>query len=668
MTHDTAQKSYLFPVILWVGAFLCSLNPVNEFQLEFLVGTVVLTFIWSFCMLSRKLADGWEMPRRSPILMLAGAFWALVILSVFWSEVKPLSFASACFFSVMPLTFFVGVMNGDETYFRRLWKPLAAIFAVLGLWAVFQFFFLNAYFIGQARHPLADPSSLGALLSLAFFCALGWAVSDRSSKERGVATALSVILLCGIMSTVSRGPVVAFIPGFLLFIPLLWTQIKLRWKTFLLVVVAAAAFQGLMATNVQKHFDLAERFSKSFGSVAQGLSREQRIDVWESSAEMIEDAPLLGHGIGTFFLYYPEYRKSTERDGAFYAHNDPLQFWVELGILGPILFYGFVITASVRTFRALKPLPANDPKRIIIVTVFCALAAMVAQSHISFNHYNSSILMMTGLLLSVWFILTGKNLAQAQQIVAMPDNMPPNLNKALLALPFLMVGWLYVGIMGGEYSVNKARDALFAQDMQTFMENINRANHISMGLNYRAYMFAVNVPMAILEDRKSTLNAEQQKKLYDQVVGYMETVLALNPRMASAYYYLAKVQTMVAPSVLPEKTVPPEDLYRKALELDPLHLGARMELLKLYKAEGKGLYEQIALMEEGYKFNYNTEMVIPYYNALASLYLETRNYGKMQDVLLRRKALQDRSDFSRKRQSLSIPQAVMGGDDALQGP
>jgi hypothetical protein len=40
----------------------------------------------------------------------------------------------------------------------------------------------------------------------------------------------------------------------------------------------------------------------------------------------------------------------------------------------------------------------------------------------------------------------------------------------------------------------------------------------------------------------------------------------------------------------------------------------------------------------------------------------------VQAVLLRRKSLQDLSDFSRKRQSLSIPQAVMGGEDSLLGP
>lgn len=663
MTPDLQKKSFLLPVALWLGAFVCALYPVNEWQLEFFMGAVILMFGWMAVMLLRDIRQGWHWP-RSAVLIIAGIFWALVLCSAFWSEIKSVSFVAACFFSVMPLTFFGGIMAGDESYFKKLRWPLGFLFAGLSVWAIVQFFFLNAYFWGQARHPLADPSSLGALFSLAFFCALAWVVSDRPAKERGWATALAALLLCGIMATVARGPLVALVPGLFFFVVLLRSGIKKHFKSVLVIVLSGAAFFGLMQTDVKKDFDLGTRFTNTVAAENVG-GNELRLQVWDSTLEMIKERPLLGYGIGMFPSYYPEHRRVTEKDGVYSAHNDPLQFWMELGVLGPLLFYAFVFACAVRTFRALKNLPQGSNDRIVIAGIFSALVAMVVHSHVTFNHYNLSILMMTGLLLSIWFHATGRALGEQKALIALPDNLPHNADKAMLVLPFLMTGWLFLGIMGGEHLANKARDALFRPDMDAFMNNINMADKVSMRLNFRAFLFAVNVPIAILEDRKSTLSVEQQKKLFEQVEWYMEDVRALNPRSATAYYYMAKVQTLVDPSVVPEDLAPPQELYEEALRLDPMYLSARLALLQLYTDQGMSLKERIAFMEQGYNFRYVTDQVSDYYGALSKLYLEDGNYGKVQEVLSLDATYRKRSKFSLHQQNMSIPQALMGGNDQL---
>ena len=604
---------------------------------------------------------------RAPVLMLAGLFWLLVVLSAFWAEVNPVAFTAVCFFSLLPLTFFVGVMTGDESYFKKLIPWLAGIFGLLCVWAIIQFFLLNGYFQGQARHPLADPSSLGALFSLALFCALGWVLSDRPAKERKLATALAVLLTCGIFSTVARAPVFGFVPGIIFFCVLLWPKIKERRKEFLIIILAAVAFFALMQTGIQKKYDLGQRL---FGTVAMTMENvgNNRIDIWSSAIDMIKDRPLLGTGMGTFFLYYPEYRRASEADGVFLAHNDPLQFWTELGVLGPLLFYAFVIAAAMRTFEALKKIKQPDENKIVIATIFSALVSMVAQSHVGFNHYNMTILLITGLLLAIWFLRTSRVLGENANPITMPANMPVAANKLFLALPFIMTGWLFMSIMGGEHFANRARDALFAQDMDAFQKNINMAGRVSFNLNYRTYLFAVNVPMTILDYRKDLLTDEQQRKLYDQITAYMGNVLAVNPRAATAFYYLAKVQGMVRPAIIPEGTTPPEEFYKMALAMDPLHLGSRLELFKIYKEQEKPMEDLIAFMEEGLSYTYTTPVVLDYYGALTNLYLEDKNYGKVQGVITRVAEFKKRSDFSQLRQNTSIPQAVLGGPDMFVAP
>jgi hypothetical protein len=215
---------------------------------------------------------------------------------------------------------------------------------------------------------------------------------------------------------------------------------------------------------------------------------------------------------------------------------------------------------------------------------------------------------------------------------------------------------------------NRARDSLFREDIVHFPHEINMASRISMGLNFRVYLFAVNVPISILDYKKDTIGEKEQKELYDQTVGYMNIALGLNPRAATAYYYLGKVQSLVQPSVIPEGTLPPEEYYKKALALDPLHLGARMALFKIYKEQNKSNEELLLFLQEGEQFFYTTDVVNGYYGALAKLYLEEKNYGKMKEVLARLAEFKQRSDYSMIKQNTTIPQAIIGGSEMFEGP
>lgn len=598
---------------------------------------------------------------RSSVLMFAGAFWVLTVISAFWSDIKPISLTAICFFSVMPLTFFGGVMAGRVDYFRKIIYALAIIFGVLAFWSMFQFFFLNNYFHGQARHPLADPSSLGGLLSMGLFCSLAWMIADTDKRSHGLAVLLSALLVCGIMATVARGPVFAFVPAFIIFCALLWPRVKARWKSFLIIALCGAAFFGLMKMDFQKRYDLGDRLMGTM-SVENNINAH-RVDIWSSTLDIIKDHPVLGTGIGTFFLYYPEYRRATEIDGVFMAHNDPLQFWAELGILGPLLFYAFVIAAAIRTFKSLKTAQGHD--RLIIVALFCALAAMVAHSHVSFNHHNLSVLMIAGLFLSVWFLKTGEVLNEPTRLIVMPEKFSPSMSRGLLVLPFVMLGWLFLSITGGEYMVNRARDAFFEQRMTEFADNINMANRVSQGMNYRTWLFAVNVPIAILADRRSTLNKEQQKKLYDQTVDFMNAALTINPRSAGAHFYLGKVQTLVDASVIPVGTKTTEEYYKEALRLDPMLLGARLGLYQMYRQQGKRPQELIAFLEPAARFYYTSPVVMEYYGELSRLYLETGDYVKARMAMTAAAEFQHRSNYSALRQETTIPEAIRGGDAKL---
>lgn len=670
------SASSFFPPLLWLAAFVAALYPVNDWQYILFAVSIILMFCWSVLLLGRGLDEGWRVP-KSPVMLFAGLFWILTLASVFWSEIKPASVMTFCLMSLLPLTFFTNVIRPDRAALWFIGKTLAVIFAVLGLWAIIQFFFLNAYFMGQARHPLADPSSFGALLSLGLFGALGWVFQAEDKRSRILSVLLGGVLLAGILATASRGPVFAFIPAFIVMCFLLRAKLKEKAPALLAIFLIGAAFYGLSLTGIQKKYDMGSRL---FGAdaMAMGDVSNNRFDIWKGTIELIKERPLLGTGLGTFAMYYPEHRPVTHEDGTYFAHNDPLQFWQEMGLFGPLLFYAFIAAACLRSFASLKRLdrPEDDARRIVIVSTMCGLAAMVIQSHVSFNHYNASILLMSGFLLSVWFFATAKD-NEEDSIIVTAAPAPPGLAKLLLAIPFLLVSWIMVSLLMGEYYASRARDDLFANNMvcwtdkkiaehDCFEQNILMADRVSMGMNSRAYLFAANVPMAILQSKEGKFKNEQEARdLYEQVVFDMGRVLEINPRDASAHYYLGRVQSLVPKSIVKEGTPDEASEYRTALRLDPMHVGARLALYRLYTEQKKPVEERLAVMEPGANFTYITPVAADYYAELAKLYLEMGDYGKMQDVLWKSKDFQKRSEYSRVRQNTSIPQAITGGDSQL---
>lgn len=621
-----------------------------------------MTFGASFHLLSKSMNDGWRLP-SSPVLYLAGAFWVLVALSVSWSDIKSVSLMGFCFFSVMPLIFFSGVIGAKECFYKNIATILAFMFGILSLWAITQFFFLNNYFNGQATHPLADPSSLGALLSLGLFCSIGWLLSSSNNKTKNIATGLSIALMCGVISTVARGPILAAIPAMIVMAWLLWPQVRTHKKYLAVFVLCAVAFYGLTHLGIEKRLDLGERL---FGTFANGVSAENgRLTIWSSALDIIKDHPWMGTGIGTFFLYYPQYRELEAFNNITLAHNDPLQFWVELGFLGPILFYAFVAAAAVRTFKALSKLKTapNQQDKVVIVTIFSALMALVLGSHIGFNHYNLSILMIEGFLLGIWFLVTSRVLGEKVHASEMPKNVPMILNKALLAAPFFITGFMLFGLVLGEVYANRASDSLFKEDMFSFADNVNNSSRVSQDMNYRVYIFAVNVPIAILEFKGDKIEKKEAQKLYNQATGYMARVLQLNPQSGVAYYYLGKVQTLVPKDIIPDGTPSAEHQFKEALKRDKAHYAARLSLLNIMEARGDSIEDRLSMMEEGARFTYNMTGARHYYGALTKLYLEARDYGNAKEIARKMMAFEDRAKKSQRHQATSIPQALFGGDD-----
>lgn len=81
---------------------------------------------------------------------------------------------------------------------------------------------------------------------------------------------------------------------------------------------------------------------KAFLKIDTGFSR--RLDVWGQTIEKIKINPLFGQGLGRFRTYEIEDKSTTK---CLVLHNDWLQAWVEIGLLGAVL----LLLIAINSFR-----------------------------------------------------------------------------------------------------------------------------------------------------------------------------------------------------------------------------------------------------------------------------------------------------------------------------
>ena len=132
---------------------------------------------------------------------------------------------------------------------------------------------------------------------------------------------------------------------------------------------------------------------------------QHRLAIWKNTVEMIKEKPVLGYGLGNHKIFYPLfYRKAviekiySEESQLENVHNDFLQAWSELGVIGLLIlgWAGFLILRIAHKHR-------EFPVSVVVV----AITGLLANAFFSFSFQRSIppyFLMIFIAVLSVWSI------------------------------------------------------------------------------------------------------------------------------------------------------------------------------------------------------------------------------------------------------------------------
>ena len=334
---------------------------------------------------------------RTPIGALLLGFLAWSFATIFWSGWPFLSYWYWITFSWLVVSYAFASRVPKEHVARLVYGVLgiAVLTAAIG---VLDY----AWFSPRASGPFIDPNSFAALVNVAMFVTLGEYVRENRDGLRSklLLAAVTILALTLVLSQ-SRGAWVAFLGGASLYL-LITCRFRRVLPRPVLWKGPAAVLVGLLLGAASLGVSFLDRAESVVTS-----DQTARLMIWDSTLDAIEDHGVLGTGLGTFKLYYPEFRRLEETNTAGdMAHNDYLQLALEIGLPGallftlvPVLIFGIFLRRGI--FAATTGLVAEEGRRFSALVLLIGVLTAFAHALVNFVFYEAAITMLVGLALAI---------------------------------------------------------------------------------------------------------------------------------------------------------------------------------------------------------------------------------------------------------------------------
>jgi len=264
--------------------------------------------------------------------------WA-IFSSFFLSSVKSVSIIMLMPFVGGLLSYFIAYTSNERKQRYVDWL-LLVIGVALVFYTCYQKFALDmSRPIGLMRNWNTHAALLGVIL-------LPWLLRYALKPTVSVWQLIFVSFLSAFFAfamglTLSRGALLVLVVS-LVGLFLFAARQRLFFKHSLVFVVALIV--GYLLNNLFIEDNMMQRLgavadSNANSLVALGSGRHL---LWLPAWQMYLDNPLTGWGLGMFRFLYMGYKSPLSGEAGFFAHNDYLEFLLELGPIGLLLFLGFI--------------------------------------------------------------------------------------------------------------------------------------------------------------------------------------------------------------------------------------------------------------------------------------------------------------------------------------
>ena len=376
-----------FTLLIFGPIAFGAVEPWSIFIVE--TGAVVLSAVW----LAKQWFDGEINILWNPLFLPMAAFGVVIALQFVLrvSVYRHDSIAQAMLYCAYGMLCFLANQNLLRASQARKVALILALFGVtIACLALLQGVAPNGklYWVRQPRlggwiyGPYVNHNHYAGLMELLAPIPLIISLSRLADEKTRIAAGIAAAIMVGtIFLSGSRGGMLA------IFVELAVLGIVLsRQRKSLRIAFAIAAFAVVLVSLLVwlGGKELSTRVS-SISTEARGeISGGMRLSIDRDSIQMFRQRPILGWGIGTFPVVYPQFRSFYTNFFVNEAHNDYLQLLSEMGLLG----FATMLWSFAVLFHRVRGKISKWPTDVSgAVTLSCTLGivGILVHSLIDFN-------------------------------------------------------------------------------------------------------------------------------------------------------------------------------------------------------------------------------------------------------------------------------------------
>jgi len=331
-------------------------------------------------------------------------FLFILLISLFQTHTYYTSLVDISHWISFILIYFILISSFKEREWRKgLIIIILSSALISATYAIFQFYGLELPIWrklgGRIRlfSTFGNPNYLSGYLAITFPLAFVLFCLEKKKSRQILLEILLALLYTGIFLTNIGGCIALFMGMVFIGIVFLVHQKnflkenRLRLLTLILILsIISLIYSSPNPLNPTRRNIAREGISYTH---LEHNSIQQRFLIWLSTIEMIKEDPLLGSGIGTFRIHYPNSQGkvlSLEKNKKYIpltnksinAHNDYLHLWAETGIIGLACFLWIVSLFYKKSFAYLKKVKRED--KFLLIGLMGGMTAILIDALYSF--------------------------------------------------------------------------------------------------------------------------------------------------------------------------------------------------------------------------------------------------------------------------------------------
>lgn len=348
-------------------------------------GAALLLLVWA---LGRAFAADAKIV-LSPLFAPAGAFLGVIALQ--WAALSAYRYATMVeglnYIAYGILLFLAMQCLRTEADARLVVTVFAGFAAVIALEAIIQglsgttrlLFLRTPRIASMVYGPYVNHNHYAGMMEMMAPFVIVLAASDRLRGAQRVMAAFAALLAAAsIFLSRSRGGMVAFVLEAAFLAALLLPGRSAKGARQAMALAGVALLALLLWLGGGALFERA-------GSIGDVAGSQVRLNVARDSLRMFATHPVLGFGLGTFPVVYPEYRSFWSETFMNQAHNDYAQWLVETGMVGAALALWYLALLFRRGLERAGERPLHSWSALATLAALAGIVGLLVHSLFDFN-------------------------------------------------------------------------------------------------------------------------------------------------------------------------------------------------------------------------------------------------------------------------------------------